>query len=33
MTRTIEDLLEFKEYALALKNAGFYVPKNWVWGT
>jgi hypothetical protein len=29
---TIEDLLEFKEYALALKNAGFYVPKNWVWG-
>ena len=20
------------EYAQVLKNAGFYVPKNWVWG-
>jgi hypothetical protein len=29
---TIENLLEFKQYAQALKNAGFYIPKNWVWG-
>jgi hypothetical protein len=29
---TIEDLLEFKEYAQVLKSAGCYVPKNWVWG-
>jgi hypothetical protein len=29
---TIESLLEFRQYAQALKNAGFYVPKNWVWG-
>ena len=28
---TIEDLLEFKEYAQALQKAGFYVPKNWIW--
>jgi hypothetical protein len=29
---TIETLIEFKKYAQALKNAGYYVPKNWVWG-
>jgi hypothetical protein len=29
---TLESLIEFKKYAQALKNAGFYVPKNWIWG-
>jgi hypothetical protein len=29
---TLETLLEFKQYAQALKAAGFYIPKNWVWG-
>jgi hypothetical protein len=24
--------LEFKQYAQAVKAAGFYIPKNWVWG-
>ena len=28
---TIETFAEFKGYAAALHDAGFYVPKNWVW--
>lgn len=28
---TIESLDEFREYAGALKAAGFYVPRNWIW--
>ena len=28
---TIENLIEFREYAGALKAAGFYVPRNWIW--
>ena len=29
---TLENLQEFKAYANALKNAGYFVPKNWIWG-
>jgi hypothetical protein len=29
---TIENLTEFKEYAALLNEAGYYVPKNWIWG-
>lgn len=29
---TIESLTEFKAYAIRLAEAGYYVPKNWVWG-
>jgi hypothetical protein len=29
---TLETLPEFKTYAAALKSAGYYVPKNWIWG-
>ena len=29
---TLENLLEFKQYAQALKAVGFYIPKNWIWG-
>jgi hypothetical protein len=29
---TLETYNEFKDYAQALKVAGYYVPKNWVWG-
>lgn len=29
---TLENYQEFKTYVLALKTAGYYVPKNWVWG-
>lgn len=29
---TLESLPEFKDYARALKDAGIYVPKNWIWG-
>ena len=28
---TLETFAEFKNYAAALHDAGFYVPKNWVW--
>ena len=28
---TLETFAEFKTYAAALHDAGFYVPKNWVW--
>lgn len=23
--------MEFNEYATALKEAGYYVPTNWIW--
>ena len=29
---TLEDLGEFRTYARDLKNSGYYVPKNWIWG-
>lgn len=29
---TLENMEEFKAYAASLHNAGFFVPKNWVWG-
>ena len=29
---TLESLEEFKVYAKALAEAGYYVPKNWIWG-
>jgi hypothetical protein len=29
---TLENLGEFKSYATLLHDAGFYVPKSWVWG-
>lgn len=29
---TLETLAEFKQYAGHLAKAGYYVPKNWVWG-
>jgi len=28
---TIETLAEFRDYAAEVKNAGFYMPKNWIW--
>lgn len=28
---TLESLTEFEAYAAALKESGFYVPKNWIW--
>jgi hypothetical protein len=28
---TIESLAEFKVYAQKVKEAGFYMPKNWIW--
>lgn len=30
---TIETLQDFKAYAAVLKESGFYVPKNWIWGS
>lgn len=30
---TLESLLEFRTYAKALKGSGYYVPKNWIWGS
>jgi hypothetical protein len=29
---TFETLAEFKEYALLLNQAGYFVPRNWTWG-
>jgi hypothetical protein len=29
---TLESLLDFRDYATALKGAGYYVPRNWIWG-
>ncbi|ARU59162.1 MAG: CyaA/EF/ExoY family adenylyl cyclase toxin [Pseudomonadales bacterium] len=29
---TLETYAEFKQYAVALKGAGYFVPKSWVWG-
>lgn len=29
---TIETLSEFKEYAVLLDQAGYFVPRNWTWG-
>lgn len=29
---TLEDLEDFRVYARALKESGYYVPKNWIWG-
>jgi len=29
---TLESLFEFKAYAKSLKEAGYFVPKNWIWG-
>ncbi|HEX5438300.1 MAG TPA: hypothetical protein VFW98_14185, partial [Gemmatimonadaceae bacterium] len=29
---TIETLQEFRQYAADLADAGYFVPKNWVWG-
>ncbi|MDB4934365.1 MAG: hypothetical protein JWP87_1337 [Labilithrix sp.] len=29
---TLENLGEFKSYATLLHDAGFYVPRSWVWG-
>jgi len=29
---TLETLQEFKEYATLLNEAGYYVPRNWIWG-
>ncbi len=29
---TLENIGEFKSYATLLQDAGFYVPKSWVWG-
>lgn len=29
---TLETLAEFRQYATALIEAGYYVPKNWIWG-
>jgi hypothetical protein len=28
---TVETLDEFKIYAQKVKEAGFYMPKNWIW--
>lgn len=29
---TFETLAEFKEYAVLLNEAGYFVPRNWTWG-
>ncbi len=29
---TIETLVEFKQYAVLLNQAGYFVPRNWTWG-
>ena len=29
---TLETLPEFKQYAVLLNEAGYYVPRNWTWG-
>ena len=29
---TLETLVEFQKYAADLTEAGYYVPKNWIWG-
>jgi hypothetical protein len=29
---TLDDMTEFKSWATAAHQAGFYVPKNWTWG-
>lgn len=29
---TLENMLEFRQYASLLDTAGYYVPKNWTWG-
>lgn len=29
---TLESLIEFKAYAALLNEAGYYVPRSWVWG-
>ena len=29
---TFETLSEFKQYALLLQKAGYFVPRNWTWG-
>ena len=28
---TLENLQEFQAYALLLAEAGYYVPRNWIW--
>jgi hypothetical protein len=29
---TLENMIEFRNYATELQKAGFYVPRNWAWG-
>ena len=29
---TLETLDEFKQYAVLLHEAGYFVPRNWTWG-
>jgi hypothetical protein len=29
---TLEDMIEFRAWAVAAHEAGYYVPKNWTWG-